>query len=156
MKLLTTNLEIQAFLAQVAQAAEPEDAVLVPWHAEWRRGNLVAVAREADEHCMALPREVRESMSGLRAHLHCLSGAPRLRQALAHRSCYCLGREVPQGELEPPLDRLHVVFRAFPDFVGPQLLRAWRNAWPTTLRFGEGPRGCRWGCHAVAGDVLRH
>lgn len=36
-----------------------------------------------------------------------------------------------------------------------QLLGALCNAWPTTLRFGEGPRGCRWGCFAVGGDDLR-
>lgn len=56
----------------------------------------------------------------------------RLREALARRARSRARRELPLGELDLALVRFRMVFQAFPDFVGVQLVRLWRNVCPTT------------------------
>lgn len=117
----------------------------------------MATMRAAYHHYSMPPHEVRDGvavMSTIVAHSIQEDGAPRLRQALARRSCCWLRRIVPPGDLDLVLERLRVIFFRTP--TGLQLVRAWCNAWPMARRFGEGPSGYRCGCCAVRGDALRH
>jgi hypothetical protein len=51
---------------------------------------------------------------------------------------------------------IRIVASKAPPFITSALVRSICNAWPTAIRFKNGPTHCRFGCQAVGGDDLRH
>lgn len=152
-RLFAQNAEVREFLREIEHASASDDAALRPRCPAWRERNLVSGLREAEALYMRLPPEVT---AVLRTCFRDVIGWPRMCQTLGRRTRYWLRRDVPPGELRPALDRMRIIFEAFPDYIGLQVLRAWCNAWPTTRRFIGGPRRCRWGWFAVSGDDILH